>query len=187
MITLPSTTNRARLTSFWFAFSSLSGLLVGVLAALLIGIWWLGVGVVLTLLLSVFGLFRIEGISKLYNLWNKVARSFGGWASIWLMSVSYYIVFFIVGRTGSSLRLARPSGSESMWAGRQTLPVTTYTSQYGSNSHGSYEKGWIANFLSWGTHSGNLWACCLLPFLILLKALEVEDRSSFPTRIYTLY
>ena len=38
-----------------------------------------------------------------------------------------------------------------------------------------------------GGKSSHLWAICLLPFLILLKIVEDEELSTFPTNIYTLF
>jgi hypothetical protein len=116
-----------------------------------------------------------------------MALLFARAARLWLTGICFYIVFVAVGLTGSRLRLAHPTASESLWVPRKTFPPATYESQWGSIEKNGSRKGWIRSFLYWAFHSGNLWAAFMLPFLILLCLLERDEESSLPTRIYTLY
>ena len=165
-----------------------SGLLIGLPLALLLSPRWLGLGVILALVLAFPGLLWPQKITRPYTLWNRLARSFGGAARLWLMGICYYIIFVAVGRTGSSLSLARPPATKSLWIPRGTLAPGAYVSQHGSATAASPEKGWMATFLAWAAQSGNGWALALLPFFILLAALPIDQKKGrFPTNIYTLF
>jgi hypothetical protein len=122
-----------------------------------------------------------------YRVWNRLARDFAHYASLLLMGICFYIIFVAVGRAGSSLRLARPTATQSLWVPRKTLAPTTYGNQHAIATEGSLKKGQIASLFSWALHSGNLWTCCLLPFLILLSLFETEQENSVPAGIYTLF
>jgi hypothetical protein len=186
MITLRSPPRRAWVTSFWLAVSLGSGLLVGLLSAFLISPRWFGLGVMLALVLALPKRLWTQTIA--YRLWNRLARYFGHAAHLWLMGICFAIIVGAVGRKGSSLRLARPSSTASLWMPRRTLAPAAYISQYSTATAGATEKGWIATFFSWAIQSGNLWALSLLPFFMLLSALRTDQRkSNFPANIYTLF
>jgi hypothetical protein len=186
MITLVSPPRRAWVMSFWLAVSLGSGLLLGLLSALLISPRWCGLGVMLALVLVLPRPLWTQTIA--YRLWNRVARYFGHAAHLWLMGICFAIIIVAVGRKGSSLRLARPSSTSSLWMPRGTLAPGAYISQYSAANARAPEKGWIATFFSWATQSGNLWALSLLPFFMLLSALRIDQRkSNFPANIYTLF
>lgn len=188
MITLLSPPRRAWLMSFWLAISLCSGLLIGLLSALLISPPWFGIGVMLALVLACPGLLWPQAIARPYAVWNRRARYFGRAAHLWLMGICFYIIFVAVGRTGSSLRLAHPPPTTSLWVPRGTLAPSAYGSQHGASDGASLQKGWIATFLSWAVRSGNFWALSLLPFFILLSALQIDQKkSNFPANIYTLF
>jgi hypothetical protein len=186
MITLPSPPRRAWVMSFWLTVSVGGGLLIGLLSALLISPRWFGLGAMLALVLAVPRLLWAQTIA--YKLWNILARYFGHAAHLWLVGICFAIIVVAVGRKGSSLRLARPSSTASLWMPRGTLAPGAYISQYNVATAGSSEKGWIATFFSWATQSGNLWALSLLPFFMLLSALRTDQRkSNLPANIYTLF
>jgi hypothetical protein len=188
MITLPSRPRRAWLVSFWLAISVCSGLLIGLLSALLIAPRWVGLGGILMLVLACTGLLRRRVIRRAYAVWNRLALSFGRAAQLVLMGICFYIIFVAVGRTGSALRLAHPSPTASLWVPRGTLAPSAYVSQYGARDGASLQQGWIATFLSWAVRSGNWWALSLLPFFILLSALQIDEKKgTFPANIYTLF
>jgi hypothetical protein len=188
MITLLSPPRRAWLISFWLVMSLGSGLLIGLLLALLMSPRWFGFGVMLALVLALPGLLWPQAIARPYMAWNRLARYFASAASLRLMRICYYIVFVAVGRTGSSLSLAHPPSTTSLWIPRGTLAPSAYVSQHGVATKASPEQGWVAAFLSWAAQSGNVWALSLLPFFILLVALRTDQKkSSFPANIYTLF
>jgi hypothetical protein len=186
MITLRSPPRRAWVMSFWLAVCLGSGLLIGLLSALLISPRWFGLGVMLALVLALPKRLWTQTIA--YRLWNRLARYFGHAAHLWLMGICFAIIVVAVGRKGLSLRLARPSSTASLWMPRETLAPAAYISQYSVATARAPEKGWIATFFSWVMQSGNLWALSLLPFLMLLSALRTDQRkSNFPANIYTLF
>jgi hypothetical protein len=188
MITLLSRPRRAWLMSFWLAISVCSGVLIGLVSALLISLQWFALGGIPVAVLACTGLLWRRAIRRAYAVWNRLALNFGRAAQLLLMGICFYIIFVAVGRTGSALRLAHPSPTASLWVSRGTLAPSAYVSQYGARDGVSLQKGWIATFLSWAVRSGNWWALSLLPFLILLSALQIdEEKSTFPANIYTLF
>lgn len=190
MITLISLPRHAQLMGFWLAISLCGGLLTAVLSSLFIAPRWFGLGVALTPLLAVPGLLWPQAIARPYTVWNRLAHYFGRAARLWLMGICYYLIIILVavGRAGSSLRVARPTPTASLWVPRGTLGPSAYVSQHGAATAASPQKGWIGTFLSWASESGNVWALSLLPFFILLAALQIDEKkSSFPAKIYTLF
>ena len=187
MITLPSRPRRACLRSFSLAVSLCSGVLIGATLTLLLSFQWVSLGAVPALVLAFPTLFCPHTLSRLYDVWNRMALLFNRVARLWLTGICFYIVLATVGLTGSRLRLAHPTASESLWVPRKTVPPATYKSQWVSIEKNGWRKGWIRSFVFWAFHSGNLWAAFVLPFLILLCLLEGDEESSAPTRIYTLF
>jgi hypothetical protein len=186
MITLLSPPRRAWVRSFWLAVSLGSGLLIGLLLALLLSPRWFGLGAMVALVLALPRLLWAQTIA--YKLWNRLARYFGHAAHLWLIGICFAIIVVAVGRKGSSLRLVRPSSTASLWMPRGTMAPGAYISQYSAATARAPEKGWIAAFFSWAAQSGNLWALSLLPFFMLLSALRTDQRkSNFPANIYTLF
>lgn len=164
------------------------GLLVGVLLWILVSPPWSGLGVILALLLIGVGVLKRRKLSRLYAAWNDMARKVAQVAQVWVEGVCFYTVFLAVGRTGASLRLARPEpAANSLWTARKTLSPSAYIYRQRKTGDSFAQQSWTSGFVSWSAGSGNLWACCLLPFLLLLRALDTEADSEFPDDIYTLY
>jgi hypothetical protein len=187
-IDLPSPPRRTRLMSFWLVSSAVSGVLVGILSALLVAPEWIGTGVILALLMAVPGFLWPQFVSRPYQVWNRLARYFARRACLVLIGVCYFVIFVAVGRAGSSLQILRPTFSSSLWLPRGTLTPAAYFHQYDVTVKGFPQTGWVRSYFSWALGSGNVWAVCLLPFLLLLKSLQVDQKSSsFPTNIYTLF
>ena len=185
MITLPHPPRRAWLMSFWLTISVLLGLmLVGVLS--LISPRWSVLGLMLTLGLLVPGVVWPQAVGKPYRAWNRLARTFGRGARLLLTGICFCVIV-VAGRTGSSLRLSRPHSLETLWLPRKTLGSTTYLHQHDAPTRESGGKSWIRNYIWWARQSGNLWTISLLPFLILLRTVEPEVRSTYPANIYTLF
>jgi hypothetical protein len=174
------------LISFWLVMSLFGGLLIGVLLTLLVSSQWFSLGMIVAIVLALPGLLWPQAIIIPYRVWNILAHRFTHIARLWLIATCFYTIF-VVGRVGSPLKLTRPTAIQSLWVQRATLAPATYVSQYNTKTKELPEKGWISTFLSWAVQSGNLWAFCLLPFLILLWALETDQKSSLPTSIYSLY
>ena len=187
MIILPTTPRRAWLMSFWLAICILSGLLFAALTSLLVSPRWFGLGVIVGLGLALPGFLRPQAISILYNVWNRLARTFARAGRLSVMGICFYVILAAVGRTGSSLRLDRPTAGKSLWVPRTTLAPRAYPHQYDNTTKDPRQRGWIATFLSWARESGNWWALPLLPFLVLLSTLDEDTHKIFPANIYTLF
>jgi hypothetical protein len=91
-----------------------------------------------------------------------------------------------LGLAGSTLRLAPPPLGESLWVERATLPTAAYQNQFEA-PNGTVPRGPWATMATWVIRSGNVWALVLVPFLVLIAALETDDRQQFPAGIYTLF
>jgi hypothetical protein len=187
MITLPPEPDRPWLISFWsvlalFASIVSSSLLLSLstLVAVVFGLGLIFAAVVLSLVYA-------RGMALLYKSWNKLAREFESGARRLLVFICFAIVV-AAGRTGSSLLdLTRPSGAGSLWQTRGTHALSSYKSPYTAEIKSRCDEGWISSLLPWTLYSGNLWAACLLPFLILLWALRTPQESSVPSNVYTLF
>jgi hypothetical protein len=190
MIVLPPfPPRRAWLMSFGLVMSLVSGLLIGALLSLRMSPCWFAVGVVVALMLSLPGLLWPQTVSIPYRVWNKLAYEFSRFARLWLTGICFYIVFVTVGRLGSSFKLASLAADESLWVSREISAPAAYGSSHGIIREEPSEEGWVSAFVSWAMQSGNGWACCLLPFLMLLSAFESEqqEESDLPTHTYTLF
>lgn len=192
MITLPPI-RHASLRSFWLAITFLGGIVLSAVLALLAPRWVVS-GIILALVLAVAGLllpltmyipYRMMYIP--YRIWNELVCRLASYARVVLLGICFYLIFVAVGRTGSSLRLERPPSPHSLWVSRGTIPTSEYGSQARLSTGESSEKGWMASFPSWAAQSGNLWACGLVPFLLLLSALETDQETRAPVGIYTLF
>ena len=148
---------------------------------------WIASGVILALVLALPGLRRPRMMYIPYRIWIELVGRLASCARVVLMGICYYLIFVAVGQTGSSLRLKRPPSTQSLWVGRGTLPPIAYGSQSHLSTGKLSQKGWVYNYLSWAFKSGNFWAGYLLPFLLLLSALETDDQGSVPDDIYTLF
>lgn len=186
MITLPPV-RRVTLQSFWLAICLFGGLLLGSLLSLLVSFSWALCGAGIAVVLALPGLLWPQMMVLPYRVWNRLAREVARFASLILMSTCFYIVLVAVGRAGSTLNLAHSMAPPSSWVPRDTLAPTTYPYQHGIPTNDSRSRGWIASLVSWGRASGNLWVCCLVPFLILLSVFASEQESNVPTDIYTLF
>ena len=189
MITLPRfPPGRAWLQSFWMAMSLTSGAMVSIVCGLLISPWWFASGAAFAVVMAVPGLLWPQLASPPYRAWNKLARGVVRVARLWVTGVCFYIICVTVGLTGSYARLARPTSHESLWVARRTPASAAYGGGYDGVPREFARKGWIRAYFAWARQSGNVWAVCLLPFLILLSATENdENQNRIASNIYTLF
>ncbi len=187
MMILPSPPRRAWLMSFWFVISLSSGFLLGALSRLLGSPLWFLMGMILAMLLAALGLIRPAIVRVSYRVWNDLARFYSRAAGLLLKGICFYGIFVPAGWVGSSLLITRPISSRSLWMPRQTHEPTKYTSQYDALDEDYPHRGWISTLLLWARRSGNIWALFVLPSLILLSALQLDEESSSPSGIYTLF
>jgi hypothetical protein len=173
--------------SFWFVLTAGSG-------GLATGLLWLqghreasGVAGLVSVALCIAGMFA-PGVAPLaLRIWNKAAREFARFARMAVMAVCFYVVFALLGWTGSKLKLKRPGVGQSAWVPRNSVSPDAYYSQDAVTPEHLAEKGWLMTFLTWGRGTGNLWACFLLPFLLLISALDTDEETLAPASIYTLF
>jgi len=185
MITLPPP-RHSSLKSFWLVMTLLSGLFISGLLWVL-DLRWFPLGIILPLVLVLPGLRRPLIMYIPYRIWIELVRRFASCVRPLLTGICFYLVLMPIGLTRSSVRLERLPRSESLWEARGTLPPTAYGSQSHLSTGKLSQKGWVYNYLSWAFKSGNFWAGYLLPFLLLLSALETDDQGSVPDDIYTLF
>jgi hypothetical protein len=145
------------------------------------------IGILSTLAAAAAGMLWPHTLSFLYRAWNRLARQFSKLARLWVLGTTYYLVIVAVGRAGSFLRLHRPEASASLWMPRKALAPNAYGRQHATPTSSSPFSSWIASYLSWTVQTRNYWASCLLPFLVLLWALEPEQETNVPTDLYTLF
>ena len=187
MITLPNQPRRAWLMSFGLAMSALGGLLFGVFLWIFTSPYWFVVGLMLSLGIALLGMLRPKAILMPYKVWNKLTFYYVRGARLLLKFICFHIVLVPLAQTGSSLNVSRPAPTKSLWIPRKPHTVSSYLVQHDGTTSAFPQRGWIRSYLSWAKQSSHLWAICLLPFLILLKIVEDEERSTFPTNIYTLF
>jgi hypothetical protein len=137
--------------------------------------------------LAALGLKWPQIASYPYRVWNRLAREFSRFARFWLTSISFYIIVFSVGRGGSRLRTDGPTASESLW-----MPRNAFASECNPlrspTSDGIVRRSCAANYVSWCVRSGNLWAICLLPFIVLLATFDSDQQqTNVPENLYTLF
>lgn len=187
MMMLPSPPRRGSVRSFWLVISVLAGSLSGALAAVFLSAQWFVMGLVLVPMIALPGLVWPRAVSGVYEAWNGVAGFYCRAARVLVKGICFYLVLAPANWTSSSLRLRRPPSGQSLWTPRRTLPAMTYGSQYDGGGGDSLRTGWILRLLSWTVRSGNIWALSLLPFMVMLSALETDEEISFPSNIYTLF
>jgi hypothetical protein len=186
MITLPPV-EHACLKGFMVIIGILIGVSLGISLSLLGVGRPFGWGALVALLLILSGYLAPRFARLVYRVWNRAALEFARYASVLLIGICFYVVMVAVGKTGSTLKLARLGSTESMWVPRNTLAANSYRHQHALDFGESTHRSWISSFSSWAFRSGNFWSCFLLPFLIVLPTFDVPRNEAVPTDIYTLY
>ncbi len=165
---------------------------VAAAAALAVAAVWGGVHSGLAILVAALVGFAVASIGwrrpRLalgpYRWWNRAARAYARHARFALSAVCYFIVVTAASRLGSSVRMAK-SGADG-WVARDTLPNEAYASQDASPASAG-SPGGMREMLRWSFRSGRWWVAFLVPFMLILEALESAGEDPMPSRIYTLY
>ena len=185
-LTLPARADRQWLWSFWLGLSGFSGLLasgIGWLSGLQ---YWHTGGVLWTLALIVLGFAWPRAVKIVYRLWNRLARRFGQVASDLILLICFYTTFVATAQAGPSLKFQLNERGKSLWMPRRTLSRGAYVGM-GTSPTDRSEASWLNLLLSWSRQPGQLWTVCLIPFLMLLSALETRTADDPPSGIYSLY
>lgn len=121
-----------------------------------------------------------------YRAWNKMGRHYGEIARFYLLGLCYVIVSAI-GVAGPSKDFTRNARSGSGWIERELGPRLTGEGRLQHEQNAQLGRGWIRAYTLWAMRSGQLWRLALLPFLILLSTLDLDEESHVPTKTYTLF
>lgn len=184
LVVLPARPRRAWLHAFCAALSLWAGFAVGLLAPL--DPWGRSAAAALvTVLAVVVGVLRPTELGLVYRVWNKAARGYALVVRAALLALCYGVIT-AAGTAGSSLRLRRPRPGESLWYPRDTLPAEAYGSLDERPGRAWRGHPWRA-VLTWALRTGHAWAIVLLPFLMLIAALERSEQTHYPDGIYTLF
>jgi len=184
MLVLPHQGQRAWVRAFWLAMAFWAGLVVGLVMPGSPG-WCALTAVVAVVLVGCVPLARPREARWLYRLWVRASRLYARLARFALLTLCYGIVL-VAGAAGSALRLRRPMHGESLWEARRTLPTDAYRSQYEGAGSSAVGHRWRA-ILAWAAQSGNAWALALVPFLLVVAALDMDEGAPYPVGIYTLF
>ncbi len=180
---------RAYIKAFWVIMTlSVSGLLIG--TSLMFGnLWSLVPGIGIGCISLIYGLLEINMrvLWIAYKAWNKLAEFVTSCLQTAIIAISFFIVFTLVGRLGSTLHMDPPNSKQSLWVSRKATPLKAYESLSSFPVLTSRRSHWALCFVTWAAKSGKYWSWFLLPFLYLLSLLEVEHEEAAPQGIYTLY
>lgn len=189
-MTLPRSPDRVDLDAFWLAACTLATA-AGVAVVLLLGGGSGGIVAVfgVTGLAAGLGVRRQRVPLLAYRLWNDVARGYAGIARGWVLAVCYWVVFPVVGRTGSRLPVEPEPGDGTSWTERSWSRggrALSRSLRDGGPLRQDPRSGWRW-LVSWAQIGEQAWVLLLLPFLILLQSLEPESGDAPPADLYTLY
>jgi hypothetical protein len=188
MLQLPYPPRRAWLHSFWLALSLYSGVTAGILLALLQVTHWLAVALILTISMAGAGLLLPQVSVKVYQFWNRAIGWIGRWIRLGILAICYGCICLATAHKGHAIGLERPAAHGSLWIARGTLASFAYDHQYAAPNPMPSPRSRFTTYLRWAKQSGNGWAVCLFPFLLLLMVVDAEQSTSdFPANIYTLY
>jgi hypothetical protein len=140
----------------------------------------------LIIVLVLFGFCWPQLLANSYRCWNRFAERYARCSKTILLLICYYLVFTATGLAGSEMIHDRKRNS--LWVSRtKRFPDNdVYASQADGLIHGS-ARNWIMSYIRWAYESGNFHAVSLLPYLLLVAALETERSGDISTSIYTLF
>jgi hypothetical protein len=188
MITLPPyPPQRSVLVSFWLVLNLVGGILIGTGVSWVSSPVWFVAGAVFAVVMAIPGLWHPSIASLPYRAWNKLARGFARVARFSVTAICYYGILVAVGRKRSAVRLLGPTPQESLWISRRG-----FTGQACPHPDGIAQepphRSWMRSYCSWAIQSGNAWALSILPFIIILAFLEVDQpKNTLSSDIYTLF
>ncbi len=187
-IALPVQANTAWLKGFWLAVSLGIGLLISVLLLIIGPPKWVALGPGVAVGIALPGLLRPQLILTQYKVWNRLVNAYIRYASAFVLLIVFYVMFVAVGRIGSTLVLTPPNGATSMWVPMKSHTRPEHSAAGKGLRNRSSIRGWIWAYRAMASESRNWWTLSLIPFTLLLSALQSErEHASFPESIYTLY
>lgn len=187
MLTLPFPRTRGALSSFGLVMSILIGgvlmALIGTMVSWEVGLSF-GVG---CLLAGLSVLLRPQLAYYPYRAWNLIGRKFSQFAEQVLLRICFYGVLGAVSLAGGGLALSRLQVGQSVWVPRRTQCPETYHFQDFFLSTGHVDSGWVKALWRWIIASRQYWVIAMVPFFILLSAVQTKQEGTLPSDIYTLF
>ena len=179
-MTLPGRQTRSLLRSFWLVWCGLFGLA----AALLL--WRRGpaaglAGLLLGAAVALPGWWWPRLAATPYAAWSRLSDLVARGTRLWITAVCFGILA-IVGRAGARFAWAPPAAGTSGWR-----PRPPERPGVGAGGVGPPAKGWVRELVGWGWESRQAWVWALVPFLLLLSAVQGGPKGSLGGDVYTLY
>lgn len=188
---LPTAVDRAALRSFWLVMSLGVGMATALLL-LLVGVadlWGrLTVAAALTIVVAAPGLLLPYLVWPAYRVWNWAARHVAARAIRYVTAVCFFTVVRALSLTTPPARFETASDAPSMWKPRGTQAPSMYPSLY-HDEDAVPQGSWTRPLRAWRRSSHHPEAWGLLPFLWLIRVLDVRQRQQpgASGRNYTLY
>lgn len=185
-LTLPLEDRRAFVRSFWATLS------VGVAAP-----WvWLGVSLQMPVLAASGGMAAVlialmpvmhAGFAwRVYAAWNRrLVHPFARVASRCVLGVCFAVIALAARAGRSRMSLGRDTEAATLWTTRRSLDSSEYHHVFVTKA--SHTGRWTADYAGWAWRTGNLWALSLIPCLIMLRFLPLNDERPDQADIYTLF
>jgi hypothetical protein len=176
MLLLPSPPRRSHLRAFVLALGLAGGLALVGLLALGLTRWGLGLGMGLCLATASVGLAWPNLFRSPYYAWNRLSGHYLRGVRWSIKTLCFLILVILHQRVGSPLRL---DTGPPQWTAR--APSDTFSvAEVG-------QPDWRAAYVAWARGTGKWWALSLLPFLMVLAALDQELEPVLPSQTYTLF
>jgi hypothetical protein len=174
---------RADICAFWIVTTVVLSLVLGT-AAYMFGAPMPSAWAIVALAAPLPGLVWRRWFELGVRVWNKVVLSSRAPLRAYVLKIGYYLLFAAVGRTGSSLDVARRGAEVSRWIGRPRQKP-----EAGDCHRSTAGDGWWGReLLASARRPGNAWQVCLLPIVLLLLVLRDDGyESALPSSTYTLY
>jgi hypothetical protein len=190
MIVLSQKPNRVAVFSFLLSLGVLLTVLLSAMAHMLLGSLVIGALAGTLITGSALGLEAVRPglMMPLYHRWNGLATWVAYWAEAWITRVTFRIVLTSVSLPGRGQTRSDHGTEETQWRVRDTLAREAYFGQ-GRRLHPdpATSRHWAREFIAWSFSSGNGWLIWMLPFMLLLKQIQVRRGTDVPDNIYTLY
>jgi hypothetical protein len=178
---------RWALKGLWVVVCAISGVKAGS------AVWVLGwpgelaVGVAVAGAVWLVGLAFPPLVVFVHLAWNWAARRITRYGRPALLWICYFVVLLAVGKKNGRFGATGAVPAGSLWMGRETLAPEAYALPFNIITNGATAGGWVRGYVRWAVRSKNLWAIAVLPFLVLIAALEEREDLSLPANVYTLF
>jgi hypothetical protein len=182
-IHLDRSPQRADLRGFAVAATLLCLVVAAGVSALTGYHWVLAVAAITSMSVLALALWRPRHCLLPYRIFNRLTADVSRVTAAAVRLVSFYLIIGGAGLVASQLQRAKPVEVTSGWQRRGPVEVTTLWRSPASKR----SRGWVRDYTSWASKWTNLWVWCLLPFLMILSTVEVEEESAVSSGNYTLY